>query len=124
MVEEDEFLKELEREFYGESESTLQFLEENFLSFETTGDVNTIDEVNKALHSMKGSAQAVDLEMLGSFLHKFETYVQENYSGDRKIFVSDCLSYTDRLKEYIQHLSDGQEVSEDEAKLSRVKLAA
>ena len=75
VLEEEEFLKELEEEFYAESESIFQSLEESLLRCEQAGENSDLDEINQMLHSMKGSAQAVDLDSLGSFLHKFETFI-------------------------------------------------
>lgn len=91
--------------FFQECSELLGDLEANLLALETgEGDIETINAVFRAVHSVKGGAGAFGLEDLVRFAHVFETLMDELRSGRKEcddVTVKTLLRASDVLADHI-----------------------
>ncbi|MFK7826570.1 MAG: Hpt domain-containing protein [Oligoflexales bacterium] len=92
-MNEDDFLKSLIVDFVQESNDYIKKVEENIIDYEN----NHSDEIKRKilmdLHSIKGSAQAADLETIADEVHQMENIVgQENSPIDNWLNILDNIS--------------------------------
>ncbi|MNK13975.1 Chemotaxis protein CheA [compost metagenome] len=91
--------------FFQECAELLGDLETNLLALETgEGDIETINAVFRAVHSVKGGAGAFGLEDLVRFAHVFETLMDELRSGRKEcddVTVKTLLRASDVLADHI-----------------------
>ncbi|WP_292084256.1 MULTISPECIES: chemotaxis protein CheA [unclassified Brevundimonas] len=91
--------------FFQECNELLGDLEANLLALETgEGDIETINAVFRAVHSVKGGAGAFGLEDLVRFAHVFETLMDELRSGRKEcddVTVKTLLRASDVLADHI-----------------------
>ena len=91
--------------FFQEFSELLGDLEANLLALETgEGDIETINAVFRAVHSVKGGAGAFGLEDLVRFAHVFETLMDELRSGRKEcddVTVKTLLRASDVLADHI-----------------------
>lgn len=91
--------------FFQECSELLGDLETNLLALETgEGDIETINAVFRAVHSVKGGAGAFGLEDLVRFAHVFETLMDELRSGRKEcddVTVKTLLRASDVLADHI-----------------------
>ena len=91
--------------FFQECAELLGDLETNLLALETgEGDIETINAVFRAVHSVKGGAGAFGLEDLVRFAHVFETLMDELRSGRKDcddVTVKTLLRASDVLADHI-----------------------
>ncbi len=91
--------------FFQECSELLGDLETNLLALETgEGDIETINAVFRAVHSVKGGAGAFGLEDLVRFAHVFETLMDELRSGRKEcddLTVKTLLRASDVLADHI-----------------------
>ena len=91
--------------FFQECSELLGDLEANLLALETgQGDIETINAVFRAVHSVKGGAGAFGLEDLVRFAHVFETLMDELRSGRKEcddVTVKTLLRASDVLADHI-----------------------
>ena len=91
--------------FFQECSELLGDLEANLLALETgEGDIETINAVFRAVHSVKGGAGAFGLEDLVRFAHVFETLMDELRSGRKDcddVTVKTLLRASDVLADHI-----------------------
>ncbi|MBF0300224.1 MAG: Hpt domain-containing protein [Oligoflexia bacterium] len=114
-----EFLKELRDEFYQDTPEQLDSCEEIILTFKTTGDKSNIDKLKRTIHSLKGSAQAVDLANMASFFHKFETILAAS-SGCTNIsnLVNFLLLFVEGIRNYLSSLRTAGDCTSCETNLT------
>jgi len=91
--------------FFQECSELLGDLEANLLALETgDGDIETINAVFRAVHSVKGGAGAFGLEDLVRFAHVFETLMDELRSGRKDcddVTIKTLLRASDVLADHI-----------------------
>ncbi len=91
--------------FFQECSELLGDLEANLLALETgEGDIETINAVFRAVHSVKGGAGAFGLEDLVRFAHVFETLMDELRSGRKEcddVTIKTLLRASDVLADHI-----------------------
>lgn len=98
--EDKEFLETLKSEFYGEAKEGFEKCENLLLEYKESADAKKIDEFMRVLHSMKGSARAVDLNDIAACFHAVETKCLDlKAKGDTNI--DSMLAYLDKFNEYI-----------------------
>jgi len=104
--EESEFLEELKEEFLDGVFFELDDCEEFILKFEKSADRNDLLELKKKLHSMKGSAQAVQIDNVAEYLHKLESTIDhlEKLKSDRIVNV--VLEEIDHLRKFFENLKE------------------
>ena len=75
-------MAEIRASFFVECEELLETLQDGLQALEEgTGDLETINVVFRAVHSIKGGAGAFGLEALVRFAHRFETVLDEVRAG-------------------------------------------
>ncbi len=103
--DEVEFLLSLTRDFIVDARFQLDELEEAGLSLENALDASLLSNTRKLLHSLKGSAQAVDFQEFAHVVHQMESLLAARSDGPA---VGVLLNVVDRLKEYLKiHESAG-----------------
>lgn len=102
-----EFLKELRDEFFQDTPEQLDACEESILAFKNTNDKVHVDKLKRTIHSLKGSAQAIDLAKMANFLHKFETILSTSNNigiNDNAKMINFMLSFLDNIRIYLSTL--------------------
>jgi chemotaxis protein histidine kinase CheA len=102
--EEDlEFLLSLQKEFHDDARDALTECENLLLEFENNKTEDQMDDFKRRLHSLKGSARAVEYEKMASALHKLEETCANSAAAE---FVDNSLKTLDGLKDYVEKLDD------------------
>lgn len=114
-----EFLKELRDEFFQDTPEQLDSCEECILAFKDSGDKTNLDKLKRTIHSLKGSAQAVDLAKMASFFHKFETILAASAAcQDRVKIVNFLLTFIDSTRTYLTVLKTEGDILKNETHLA------
>lgn len=96
-----EFLNQLKKEFLDGMVLEIPVCEELVMEYEKSENYDSLIKLMRILHSLKGSAQAVDMLHVSNTLHAIETFCLSQ--KDKKIpttsFVSQLLNHLDALKE-------------------------
>ncbi|WP_157150771.1 chemotaxis protein CheW [Brachyspira sp. SAP_772] len=106
----DDYIKSLLKDFFEEAFEMLDRLEENILILDKDRDnVDAVQEIFRAVHTLKGSAGAVELVDTQKYAHRFEDLL--DLIRDKKINVDDAtidilLKGIDVLKELINCASN------------------
>ena len=106
----DDYIKSLLKDFFEEAFEMLDRLEENILILDKDRDnVDAVQEIFRAVHTLKGSAGAVELVDTQKYAHRFEDLL--DLIRDKKINVDDAtidilLKGIDKLKELINSSSN------------------
>ncbi|TXJ41607.1 chemotaxis protein CheA [Brachyspira pilosicoli] len=106
----DDYIKSLLKDFFEEAFEMLDRLEENILILDKDRDnVDAVQEIFRAVHTLKGSAGAVELVDTQKYAHRFEDLL--DLIRDKKINVDDStidilLKGIDILKELINCASN------------------
>lgn len=103
-----EFLESLKEEFFAESEDVLAECESLMLEYGQKQDDQIIKNYMRILHSMKGSASAVDLKRLSKVLHGIESYTKNCKAAN---YVDVNLKIIDLLRNYLDATKNGDESS-------------
>ena len=78
----DDPMAELRATFHGECEDLIEAAQSGLLAMqEGSADAETLDEVFRAVHSIKGGAGAFALEEVVAFAHQFETVLDSVRRG-------------------------------------------
>ena len=97
----------IKQTFFQECEEQLAELEDGLLTIEREeGDVETINAVFRAVHSIKGGAGAFGLDALVRFAHTFETTLDGMRSGRIEItqqIIKLMLRSADVLSDLVKH---------------------
>lgn len=125
----DDYIKSLLKDFFEEAFDMLDRLEQNILILDKNRDnTDAVQEIFRAVHTLKGSAGAVELFDTQKYAHRFEDLL--DLIRDKKIKIDDetvdiLLKGIDILKELINSASEEKEYSgnidEDIKKLDAFK---
>src|SRR5690606_33320307 len=112
----------IKQTFFQECDEQLAELEEGLLAIERgEGDLETINAVFRAVHSIKGGAGAFGLDDLVRFAHTFETTLDGMRAGTLEItpqIVKLMLRSADVLADLVRIARDGGEM--DEVRVSQM----
>jgi chemotaxis protein histidine kinase CheA len=98
-AEDQAFLEELRRDFIDEASDLLSKCEESLLNFEKNFDEAYYQEYMRIIHSLKGSARAVEFDAIASTIHLIESLGQK-FKGHA--FVENSLSSIDGIKDALE----------------------
>ncbi|MDT8447020.1 MAG: chemotaxis protein CheA [bacterium] len=114
-VEDGPMVMELVGEFVQEAEEHLQAIEENLLKLENEpGDNEAINEVFRAIHSIKGTAAYVNVGRINRLAHKMETVFDRIRKGSATYspeLADLTLKSLDLLRTLIFMLKMGEDIS-------------
>ena len=111
MSEEDaEFLAILKQEFVEETPENLEECERYLMDYHDNGDEELIVDLKRKIHSIKGSAKAVDMPELSDALHYFEDRIDSLLtSGEKEKIYDEGLRVVDSVKLYLTSVEDESE---------------
>ncbi len=113
--------EELLKDFYIEAEMQVETLERNILVLENDpGDKDSIDEIFRAAHTLKGAAATVQMTQLAGFTHLVEDVLDGIRSGETSVdegVIDLLLDSIDVIKEMLQKGKDGTSYDEDISEL-------
>lgn len=113
--EDQEFLESLKVDFIEETLENLEKCEECLLKYENNKEDGRLREYLRLLHSIKGSARAVEFDMVASAIHQIEALGQK--AADPQ-FVELSLSLVDDIREVMKVLKE-KDIAEMEIKLKK-----
>lgn len=109
-MEQEDFEKEIKRDFILEAREMLEDTESAFLDLENNpGDKSILDLIFRLAHTIKGSAYAAGFNGLAEYAHSFETLLGVLRNGELQVetaIVNTLLAANDRLGEYIHALEE------------------
>ena len=100
-----EFLKTLQLEFIGETTETLLQCEDCLIKYEKQKSPDVLREYLRCLHSIKGSARAVEFEKIAMTIHKVEGL---GGKPDDEHFIELSLKSIDTLRESLELIRSGE----------------
>lgn len=95
---------DLEKLFVEDSLEALEKLEANLLHIENNSDIELVNELFRAIHSIKGGASLLEYQTLTSLAHLMENFlgaVRENKVVPTKTHVDALLEGTDLIKKFL-----------------------
>src|SRR3989339_756532 len=105
--EDQEFLETLKEEFFAEAEDSLDECEKILMNLESkSAKSEDVKNYKRILHSMKGSAHAVDLKKLAEALHKMEDLIQ---NGDEPKAIDLSLKFIDLIRSFVELARQGED---------------
>ncbi len=109
--------EELLKDFYVEAEMQIDILEQNILVLESNpGNMDAVDEIFRAAHTLKGASATVQMNELAGFTHIVEDVLDEIRGGTVKVVpatVDILLEAIDLIKEMLSYRSEGNIYDED-----------
>ena len=109
--------EELLKDFFSEAEQQVEILESNVLVIEQNPeDRNSIDEIFRAAHTLKGGSATVEMTELSKFTHAMEDLLDEIRSGSVKVTgetVDMLLKSIDIIKLMLDARASGSVYSDD-----------
>lgn len=109
--------EELLKDFFMEANLQVEILEQSILSIENDpSDLDAVDEIFRAAHTLKGGAATVQMTELAEFTHIVEDLLDEIRSGKVAIngdVVDSLLSSIDIIKAMLESRSEGEIFSDD-----------
>ena len=104
--------EELLKDFFVEANGQVEILEQNILAIEDNpDDHDSIDEIFRAAHTLKGGAATVQMTELSEFTHLVEDLLDEIRSDHIKIdehVIDSLLASIDVIKEMLSARTDGE----------------
>jgi chemotaxis protein histidine kinase CheA len=100
-----EFLKTLQLEFIGETSDSLLACEDCLIKYEKQKSPEQLREYLRILHSIKGSARAVEFEKIAMTIHRVEGLGSKPEADN---FVELSLKSIDTLREGIELIRSGE----------------
>ena len=123
----DDYIKSLLKDFFEEAFDMLDRLEQNILILDKDrNNTDAIQEIFRAVHTLKGSAGAVELFDTQKYAHRFEDLLDLIRNNQIKVddkTIDILLKGIDILKELINGASEEKEYSgniEEEIKIWRI----
>ncbi len=119
-ADDQEFLETLRVDFLEETLENLEKCEECLLKYEKKKDDDLIREYLRLLHSIKGSARAVEFDKVASAIHQIESL------GDKvtnSLFVELSLSLIDNVREVMKVIKTGDLAEMDKQLDAAIKRA-
>ncbi len=114
--------EELLKDFYMEAELQVDILEQNILVLENNPeDMDSVDEIFRAAHTLKGASATVQMNELAGFTHIVEDVLDEIRSGKIKVVphtVDVLLEAIDLIKEMLRLRTEGQIYEDDISELT------
>ncbi len=74
-MDSDDFDADILEVFLEESDELFEEMDEAIHNWESEGDVRALEEMKRALHTMKGGARLSGLQRLGDLVHDYESYL-------------------------------------------------
>jgi len=109
--------EELLKDFYMEAELQIDILEQNILVLENNpGNMESVDEIFRAAHTLKGASATVQMNELAGFTHIVEDVLDEIREGNVKVFphtVDVLLEAIDLIKEMLRYRTEGKIYEDD-----------
>ncbi|SMF49194.1 chemotaxis protein CheA [Pseudobacteriovorax antillogorgiicola] len=119
----DSFQEELIATFREEAEELLSKWESCALILESSFDIETMKELFRVAHTLKGSSKTVGLDDFGNFVHKVEDLIkkeQGNLTGDKREFIDFILKAQQLMDRWLQ---DGEpDRGEQDALLKKLQV--
>lgn len=114
--------EELLKDFYMEAELQIDMLEQNILVLENNpGNMDSVDEIFRAAHTLKGASATVQMNELAGFTHILEDVLDEIREGNVKVYphtVDVLLEAIDLIKEMLRLRSEGEIYEDDISKIT------
>ncbi|OVE82631.1 hypothetical protein BVY03_00540 [bacterium K02(2017)] len=124
MIDDEEFMLELQNDFLEEARELLEKTENQFLDFEKNPtDPNIIIDIFRLAHTLKGSAAAVGFEELTHFAHNMENLLvklRENELNASPRIIDILLKSNDLLKVFVNSLSADKNSKVDASNLNNL----
>lgn len=99
-----EFLQSLKNDFYVETKDSVERAESLLLNFESSKDELSLLDYKRLLHSVKGSAKAVEEAEYAMIVHK----VEDSIAGDKgEAFFELNFKFLDISKNYLEMARSG-----------------
>ncbi len=109
--------EELLKDFYVEAEMQIDLFEQNILVLENNSEnMDAVDEIFRAAHTLKGASATVQMNELADFTHIVEDVLDEIRGGKIKVLpsvVDVLLEAIDLIKEMLRLRAEGQVYEED-----------
>lgn len=106
--------------FFEESFEGLDVMEQELLNLEEDTDLENVNTIFRAAHSIKGGSATFAFTQVAEFTHVMETLLDEMRDGKRAIIreiIDLLLKSVDCLRGMLHQLQDGEEVSNDYVEL-------
>ncbi len=99
-MDDRDFLEQLKTEFIDNLQFDIGSCEELLLKYEKDGSEQHITDLLRVMHSMKGSAHAVEMHDIAAVLHELESHAiqHKTQKNPRTEFVSQILRGMDQTK--------------------------
>ena len=119
--------EELLKDFFLEAEMQVAVMERTVLAIESDpGDSDSIDELFRAAHTLKGGAYTVQMNELAMLTHKAEDLLDELRNGKlvmNPLIVDLLLSSIDVIKEMLEERTAGSTYTKDYSEIEKSLLA-
>lgn len=110
-LDEDEFLAKLREEFLQEGRESLDACEGVLLNLEKSNEADSyMKELLRLIHSIKGSAKAVEMKNLAAALHLYESYC----ASKDKSFIDTSFKVIDMLRASLTLMGDSNSAGGNE----------
>ena len=109
-------LSQFHEVFFEESFEGLDVMEQELLDLEEDTDLENVNTIFRAAHSIKGGSATFNFTQVAEFTHVLETLLDEMRDGNRAItreIIDLLLKSVDCLRAMLQKLQDGEQVSSD-----------
>lgn len=113
-------LSQFHEVFFEESFEGLDVMEQELLNLEEDTDLENVNTIFRAAHSIKGGSATFNFSQVAEFTHVMETLLDEMRDGKRVItreVIDLLLKSVDCLRGMLNKLQDGEEVSNDYVEL-------
>jgi two-component system chemotaxis sensor kinase CheA len=113
-------LSQFHEVFFEESFEGLDVMEQELLELEEDTDLENVNTIFRAAHSIKGGSATFNFAQVADFTHVMETLLDEMRDGKRAIsreIIDLLLKSVDCLRGMLNQLKDGDEVSNDYVEL-------
>ncbi|MCB9062589.1 MAG: response regulator [Halobacteriovoraceae bacterium] len=109
----DQDFEEFRLDYIQELRDTLDDIEGMIGEYEGDRDPEKLKEINRVLHSAKGSSGSFEFRLLSNMFHMMEDYIEHNFQKHIEIGEKNYLwSYIDLVREYINGFLHGTLVEE------------
>ncbi|MDQ7049827.1 MAG: Hpt domain-containing protein, partial [Enterobacterales bacterium] len=109
-------LSQFHEVFFEESFEGLDVMEQELLNLEEDSDLENINTIFRAAHSIKGGSATFNFTKVAEFTHVMETLLDEMRDGKRastREIVDLLLKSVDCLRSMLNALQDGEDVNDD-----------
>ncbi len=109
-------LSQFHEVFFEESFEGLDVMEQELLNLEEDTDLENVNTIFRAAHSIKGGSATFNFTKVSEFTHVMETLLDEMRDGKRAIsreIIDLLLKSVDCLRSMLNALQDGDEVNDD-----------